>query len=123
MTDTPLAHRPPNQLGVHALVWTGSWDAAAAQAACAATAGVGYDLIEIPLLDPAEVDPAMTRAALATAGLDATCSLGLAPDTDISSTDGTVVARGEKLLHAALEVSAAIGSSYLGGATYLVIAL
>ena len=118
MTDAPVSHRPPNQLGVHALVWTGSWDAASAQAACAATAAAGYDLIEIPLLDPTEVDPAMTRAALESAGLGATCSLGLAPDTDISSADGTVVARGEKLLHAALEVSAAIGSRYLGGVTY-----
>jgi len=107
-----------NPLGVHALVWTGAWDAAAARRACAATAAAGYDLIEVPLLDPAEVDPEMTRTALAAHGLRATCSLGLAPETDISSTDPVVVERGARLLHAALDVATAIGSPYLGGVLY-----
>lgn len=107
-----------NPLGVHALVWTGSWDPASARAACTATATAGYDLIELPLLDPAEVDAAMTRAALDAAGLGVTCSLGLAPDTDISSDDHAVVDRGARLLRSALDVTVAVGSSYLGGVVY-----
>jgi len=107
-----------NPLGVHALVWTGSWDPASARAACTATAAAGYDLIELPLLDPAEVDAAMTRAALDAAGLGVTCSLGLAPDTDISSDDHAVVDRGARLLRSALDVTVAVGSSYLGGVVY-----
>lgn len=110
--------RRANPLGVHALVWTGSWTAADARSACAATAAAGYDLIEVPLLDPAEVDAAMTREVLEATGLGATCSLGLAPETDISSEDPAVVERGARLLHAALEVAAGIGSGYLGGVLY-----
>ena len=40
-----------NKLGVHALVWVGGRGAADSQRAIATTAKLGYDLIEIPLLD------------------------------------------------------------------------
>lgn len=107
-----------NPLGVHALVWTGTWDPPAVQAAAQATAAAGYDILEVPLLDPSEVDAEMTRAALADAGLAGTCSLGLDMATDISSTDTTVVAAGERLLRSAIDVSARIGSTYVGGPIY-----
>jgi D-psicose/D-tagatose/L-ribulose 3-epimerase len=107
-----------NPLGIHALVWTGSWDRDAVVEACERTRQTGYDLLEVPLLDPGTVDPDMTADALAAAGLDATCSLGLSFDADISSTDHDVVERGHQLLLQALEVAAALGSSYLGGVLY-----
>ena len=107
-----------NPLGVHALVWTGSWEPDAVHRACVGTAEAGYDLLEVPLLDPEDVDAAMTRSELDTAGLDATCSLGLDFDTDISSTDPAVVERGAKLLRTALDVTIAVGSPYLGGPIY-----
>jgi D-psicose/D-tagatose/L-ribulose 3-epimerase len=107
-----------NPLGIHALVWTGSWDRQAVVEACERTRLTGYDLLEVPLLDPGTVDPDMTRSALTAAGLNATCSLGLSFDADISSTDQGVVERGELLLMQALEVTAALGSSYLGGVLY-----
>jgi len=64
-----------NQLGVHALVWRGGWSESEAALAIAETKRAGYDLIEIPLLDPASVDAAMTRRLLDKHGLTATCSL------------------------------------------------
>jgi D-psicose/D-tagatose/L-ribulose 3-epimerase len=110
--------RSSNPLGIHALVWTGAWDRAAVAEACERTRQTGYDLLEIPLLDPGTVDPDMTRRELEAAGLEATCSLGLSFDADISSSDSDVVERGHQLLVEALEVAAAIGSPYLGGAIY-----
>lgn len=107
-----------NPLGVHALVFVPGWTEAEARHAIAAAAHCEFDLIEIPLLDPAEVDPVMTRRLLDDHGLAATCSLGLSFDTDISSEDPAVVERGEVLLTRAVEVTAAIGASYLGGITY-----
>lgn len=107
-----------NKLGVHALVWCGGWSEAESARAIGATAELGYDLIEIPLLDPAKVDPARTRCQLDEHGLAAVTSLGLSFDADISSPDIEVVARGEALLNDALAVTAALGADYMGGVIY-----
>jgi sugar phosphate isomerase/epimerase len=115
MTDTAS---PDNPLGIHALVWTGSWDRASVERACQQTRGSGFDLLEVPLLDPKTVDAAMTREILQASSLDATCSLGLSFDTDISSTDTPTVERGRQLLGHALDVADRIGSRYLGGVLY-----
>ena len=99
-----------NQLGVHALVWTGGWSEADARDACARTKAAGYDLLEIPLLDPASVDAEMTRQVLDEYGLRAATSLGLSFDADVSSEDDDIVAAGEDLLNDALAAAAGMGA-------------
>jgi D-psicose/D-tagatose/L-ribulose 3-epimerase len=107
-----------NELGIHALVWTEGWSEEECQRAVNLTKETGYDLIEIPLLDPVSLDAGMTRVALEEAGLGAACSLGLAFETDVSSVDPSVSARGEELLAAAIDVTSAIGASFLGGVVH-----
>lgn len=114
----PDAADSVNPFGIHALVWTGSWERASVERACRRTRGCGFDLLEIPLLDPDAVDAAMTRGFLRRSGLDATCSLGLSFDTDISATDNATVERGRRKLARALDVAERIGSRYLGGVLY-----
>ncbi|MGZ6388642.1 MAG: sugar phosphate isomerase/epimerase family protein [Ktedonobacterales bacterium] len=104
-----------NRVGVHALVWAGGWSEQESRRAIESSRAAGYDLIEIPVLDPSAIDVAMTRKVLDDVGLGAACSLGLNPDTDISSPDAEVVARGERLLHDALVVTRDLGAEYLGG--------
>jgi D-psicose/D-tagatose/L-ribulose 3-epimerase len=106
------------RLGVHALVWVGGWTPEESRHAIASTAAAGFDAIEIPLLDPSSVDAADTRAVLDEHGIEATCSLGLSPATDVSSEDPAVVAAGRRLLAEALDVSVALGADYLGGVLY-----
>jgi D-psicose/D-tagatose/L-ribulose 3-epimerase len=60
----------------------------------------------------------MTRRVLEEAGLDASCSLGLDFDTDVSSADPAVSARGEELLERAIDVTSAIGANFLGGVVH-----
>jgi len=103
------------KLGVHALVWVGGWSKAECTAAVENTAELGYDFLEIPLLDPWRVDVAFTRSRLEAARLGATCSLGLSPESDISSEDPAAVARGEALLDRALAVTGEIGGTHLSG--------
>lgn len=107
-----------NPLGVHALVWAAGWSPEEAECAAASTAAAGFDLLEIPLLDPATVDGPATAALLGRHHLQAACSLGLSFDTDISSEDTAKVAAGERLLHAALDVTDTLGSRYLTGVIY-----
>jgi D-psicose/D-tagatose/L-ribulose 3-epimerase len=107
-----------NPLGVHALVWVGGWSEAEARRAVAATAAAGFDLLEIPLLDPATVDARLTRKLLDEYGIKAACSLGLSFDADISSPDADIARRGRELLAAALDVTRDVGASHLTGVIY-----
>ncbi len=106
------------KLGVHALVWVGGWSPAEARQAIASTAEAGYDLIEIPLLDPSSVDARDTRRVLDDHGISAGCSLGLSPETNVSSEDPAAVAAGRRLLADALEATVELGADYLGGVLY-----
>lgn len=107
-----------NPLGLHALVWTGEWTPESARHAIEQTKAVGFDLIEIPILEPETFDIAMTRQLLADNGLLAACSLGLSADTDVASEDPAVVARGRDRLSAAIEVASGIGAGNLCGVLY-----
>lgn len=107
-----------NAVGLHALVWVGDWSEPAARHAIESTHATGFDLIEVPLLDPTAVDPKMTRRLLDDHGLDVACSLGLDAHTDVSSENPRVVQRGRDRLAAAVEVAAAIGASRLCGVLY-----
>jgi D-psicose/D-tagatose/L-ribulose 3-epimerase len=106
------------QIGCHGSVWTGNFDTAALQLAIAKTAQAGFDLIEIPLMDPDQADPVAVRRMLDSSGLAVTASLGLSEHTDVSSTDPEVVAAGEKLLRRCLEVLSEMGGTHLVGVIY-----
>ncbi|GAA1910415.1 sugar phosphate isomerase/epimerase family protein [Nocardioides marmoribigeumensis] len=114
--------RQPLQLGLHALVWVGDWTPRSAEHAISSTAALGFDLIEVPLLDPSTVDGAMTRRLLDEHGLGAACSLGLDPSADVSSEDPAVVARGRDLLGQAVDAAAEMGATDLCGVLYSVLA-
>jgi D-psicose/D-tagatose/L-ribulose 3-epimerase len=105
-------------IGCHALVWTGTFDADGINAAVERTHRAGFDLVEFPLMDPFAFDVDVARAALERYGLQASASLGLAADTDISSENPDVVAAGEALLRRAVEVVSQIGGTQLCGVIY-----
>ncbi len=107
-----------NPIGIHALVWVGGSSPAETEYAIASSREAGFDLIEFPVFDPSAIDVAATSRALRTQGLGARCSLGLSLDTDISSADAAVVARGERLLGDVISVARDIGSPFVGGVIY-----
>ncbi|MGH6913814.1 MAG: sugar phosphate isomerase/epimerase family protein [Geminicoccales bacterium] len=107
-----------NPLGVHALVFVGGWSEPESERAIAAAAGHGYQIIEIPLLDPDGVDVPRTARQLERAGLQPVTSLGLSFADDISSDDPATVARGEAKLSLALSVARDLGGKMLTGVLY-----
>jgi D-psicose/D-tagatose/L-ribulose 3-epimerase len=104
-----------NKLGVHALVWEKGWSHEECKRAIANTADVGFDLIEIPALDPSSIDTGFTARELQKAGIGATSSLGLDAETDISSNDRGKETRGEARLMDAVRVIRDIGGSHMCG--------
>jgi D-psicose/D-tagatose/L-ribulose 3-epimerase len=107
-----------NKLGVHALVWVGGWSHEECARAIGQTADLGYDLIEIPALDPKSIDVAFTRRTLEQNKLGVTMSLGLDAASDISSGDPDKIKRGEALLLDALRVARDIGATHVCGILY-----
>ena len=106
------------QIGCHGSVWTGSFDVEGMTRAVQGTAEAGFDLIEIPLMDPYAIDVQHTRSLLEKHGLGVTASLGLTPELDISSEDEAVVAAGEKHLTRVVEVLGEVGGTHLVGVLY-----
>ncbi|MEJ8855541.1 sugar phosphate isomerase/epimerase family protein [Variovorax robiniae] len=107
-----------NKLGVHALVWVGGWSHEECERAMAQTAEIGFDLIEIPALDPSSIDSAFTRKMLDKYKLGTTMSLGLDDSTDISSGDPEKQKRGEARLMQVLDVARDIGATHVCGILY-----
>lgn len=105
-------------IGCHGSVWTGAFDVDGVRLAVSKTREAGFDLIEIPLMDPEGLDVAATRRVLEEYHLAATASLGLRDDIDISSEDMDIVANGEQHLRTCLEVLSEVGGTHLVGVIY-----
>ncbi|MCY4238742.1 MAG: sugar phosphate isomerase/epimerase [Rhodospirillaceae bacterium] len=82
------------------------------------SAELGFDLIEMPALDPGAIDTDHTRRCLDEAGIGITMSLGLDAETDISSGDPGKVKRGEERLTLALTVARDVGATHVCGILY-----
>ena len=104
-----------NKLGVHAFVWEKGWSREEAARAIGKTAEIGFDLIEISIMDPTAVDTAHTRAELEKAGIGATFSFGLDAANDISSTDPDRIKSGEATLNRAVAMARDIGATHVAG--------
>jgi len=99
------------KFGAHAFVWIGEWTTGAGNHAIAEAGRVGFDLIEIPLLDPDNFDAAAHRAALDRAWIACTCSLVLPGDAHMPAEPE----KARAFLYRALAQAEAVGSHYLCG--------
>jgi D-psicose/D-tagatose/L-ribulose 3-epimerase len=82
------------------------------------TRQAGFDLIEIPLMDPYHFDRMLAARLLRENDLAVSASLGLNESTDLTSEDPAVVAAGERLLEECLDIVHAMGGSNLCGVIY-----
>jgi D-psicose/D-tagatose/L-ribulose 3-epimerase len=113
-----MTNKKALKFGGHALVWAGDWSEASARKAAASAKKAGYDYIEMLMIEPDKIDVAMTKAVLSEYGLSATASLGLSPETDVTSTNPSIVKKGDELLRKVVDKLHAIGSTELCGVIY-----
>lgn len=106
------------KIGIHASVWTGVLTPETLAESIRRTRAAGFDLLEIPLLNPAGFDVEGALSTLSEDPIELAGSLGLGPTTDISSDDRVRVAAGERLLRDALDVLSALGARHLVGVIY-----
>lgn len=100
--------------GVHTSMWTMNWDRPGAERAIKGAASYGVDFVEIPMLQPAQIDAPHTAALLQKHGLTAVCSLGL-PERCWASQQPDLAIDYLKL---ALDKTKEIGALALSGVTY-----
>jgi len=102
------------QLGLHTFAVAPKWDVAAMRRVQDRLAEHKVRLLEIPLLDPAEIDVAETRAFLEDTGIAPVCSLGLPRDINVIADPDSGLA----FLEPAFKVAAGLGAFALAGVTY-----
>lgn len=101
-------------LGIHAMMWTTTWDHAGAERAIAAAALYKQDFIEIPLMNISSVDAKHSRALLEKHALRAACSLVLPEPAWASVRPDAAIDH----LKSALDKAADMGAEALTGVTY-----
>lgn len=110
------------EFGGHALVWVGDWSPTSARAAISSAARNGYDYIELAIFDPWNFDTKLTKDLLQEYELRAHASLGLSAKTDVTSTDPSIVAKGDELLRKVTDVLHDIGGTELCGVIFSALA-
>src|SRR5581483_1193374 len=100
--------------GVHAFVWNGDWNNDIAPETIRQSEKAGFDLLEIPLLRPTELDTARIRKLLSDHHLQAACSLALPKDRHLPFYPGPAL----DFLKVAVDVTAALGVTRLCGCLY-----
>jgi D-psicose/D-tagatose/L-ribulose 3-epimerase len=105
------------KLGIHAYAWCSQWSNETLDL-IDRVKGLGLDFIEIPLMCLDTLDAKAVRARLEAAGLDACTSTVLLGDTDISSDDPQIRAKGVAYLKDCVRATQAIGATSFSGVIY-----
>lgn len=100
--------------GVHAFVWNGDWNNQIAPETIRLSAAAGFDMMEIPLLKPAETDGPLLRRLLEQNHIWAATSLALPKDLHLPFYPEKAL----DFLKVAIDVTEQIGSPSLSGCPY-----
>jgi D-psicose/D-tagatose/L-ribulose 3-epimerase len=101
-------------IGIHVSLWTPEWTASFLEYMEKA-AEIGFDLVEIPIMDPLAFPLDEVKQVLAKTGLKVRCGTGLGADTDISSTNSAISSAGAEHLFRCIDIASALGSPTLQG--------
>lgn len=100
--------------GIHASMWTMSWDREGAERAIAGARKYQLGFIEIPLLDAPSVDAGHTRSLLEKNNIRAACSLVLPEEAWASRRPDAAI----RHLETAIDKAAEMGAEALTGVTF-----
>jgi D-psicose/D-tagatose/L-ribulose 3-epimerase len=108
---------PGLKYAVHAYAWTKSWSNKTLDLIPHA-AKLGFDVIEIPLMEIELIDPDAIKARLTSAGIGACTSTACSETTDITAEDEQTRQRGVDYLKRCVSATAAMGGTCFTGVTY-----
>lgn len=111
-----------NPIGVTTWLWTSPLSDADLDRLVPLISGWGFDIIELPIEQPGDWDPARTAALTAEAGLGTTTCAVMTPDRDLTTTDRAVTASTQAYLRQCIDIAAAVGSPVVAGPIYAPVA-
>jgi D-psicose/D-tagatose/L-ribulose 3-epimerase len=105
------------RLGASTFIWTSPFGDDRLEL-CAHVAGIGFDVIEICIEDPARVSGAAVSEAASAAGLGVLVCGAFGPDRDASNEDAAVRAGALEYLRSCIDIAAEVGSPIVAGPMY-----
>jgi len=105
------------KIGVHLSTYTKNWNDDVFKY-LEISKKIGYDGVEIPLVDPFNFDIKKFKEELTRLNLEVSCGTGLSIDADISSVDSEKREKGLKHLKRCVDICNGLGSKVLGGVLY-----
>jgi D-psicose/D-tagatose/L-ribulose 3-epimerase len=111
-----------NPIGVSTWLWTSPLSDADLARLVPLVSGWGFDIIELPIEQPGDWDPARTADLTAGAGLGTTTCAVMTPDRDLTTTDRAVTASTQAYLRQCIDIAAAVGSPVVAGPIYAPVA-
>ncbi len=105
------------KIGIHLSVFTENWNDDVLPY-ISLSREIGYDCVEIPLMDPFNMDIKALQEELTKNNMDVTCGTGLNPTTDITSLDETTRANGINHIKKCIDICAELGSKTLNGVVH-----
>jgi D-psicose/D-tagatose/L-ribulose 3-epimerase len=106
------------KIGIEIFYWLEKWSDD--QTSCFGKAkALGFDAVEISLIDGPDTPIDKIRAELDRCNLDVYCSMGLPLAKDITSADAQVRRAGVEYLKRCVDAAARVGSPILGGLPYV----
>ncbi|MBD8080166.1 sugar phosphate isomerase/epimerase [Cellulosimicrobium arenosum] len=108
----------PRRLGVNTWVWTSPLTDASLREIAPRVAGWGFDVLELPVEEPDDWDPAVAARVLADSGLGASVSLVMGPGRELVATDAATVRSTQDYLRRVVDAAQAVGAPVIGGPAY-----
>ncbi|WP_346773841.1 sugar phosphate isomerase/epimerase family protein [Cellulosimicrobium sp. SL-1] len=105
-------------LGVNTWVWTSPLTDDALRGIAPRVAGWGFDVLELPVENPGDWDPATAAAVLADHGLAASVSLVMGEGRELVATDAATVRATQDYLRHVVDVARTVGAPVIGGPAY-----
>ncbi len=104
--------------GVSTWLWVSPFTTAIANDLFARVAEIGFDVVEIAVDDPAQIDVKKIKAALKEHGLRASVCGAFGPSRDLTNTSLEVQQNGLHYIESCLDICVELGASFLGGPMY-----
>lgn len=105
-------------VGVNTWVWTSPLDDAKVVQLAATAAEAGFDVLELPVENPGDWDPAVAAEVLRGHGLGASVCLVMPPGRELVRTSPETAAATQDYLRHVVDVAAQVGSPVIAGPAY-----
>ncbi|MBB5802830.1 D-psicose/D-tagatose/L-ribulose 3-epimerase [Saccharothrix ecbatanensis] len=105
-------------IGVNTWVWTSPLRDETLAVLATRTAGWGFDVLELPVEQVGDWDPARAARVLADHGLTATVCLVMPPGRELVAADAATVATTQDYLRQVVDIAAEVGSPVIAGPAY-----